>query len=194
MADTHDDHSAQNSQLPSADMSMMGSGNPPAGDDGIALPPPVDPAGYAPDPTPASDPKYKNIARSEEKEANAVFYRLASIHPFAEFHEATFIDLLEHSLSLPTDEKKAVVDAIPRLSQFQVDELIKVFVDEREEFKKIFNEDKDLIMRRIEDIRREWEQLKDIYVTQEMERSKKDADQGELARLQAMLSSESNAH
>jgi len=38
-----------------------------------------------------------------------------------------FSDLLKHSLSLNTMEKKRVVDAVPTLSQFQFDELTKVF-------------------------------------------------------------------
>lgn len=37
------------------------------------------------------------------------------------------------------------MDAIPTLSQFQVDELTKVFVDEREEFKKLLAKEGDVI-------------------------------------------------
>ena len=59
------------------------------------------------------------------------------VHPLTTFIENTFIDLLEHSLSLSTFEKKRVIDAIPTLSQFQIDELIKVFEDERVEFRKL---------------------------------------------------------
>jgi hypothetical protein len=59
------------------------------------------------------------------------------VHPLTSFDEAVFMDLLEHSLSLSTFEKKRVIDAIPTLSQFQIDELTKVFEDERVEFRKL---------------------------------------------------------
>ena len=59
------------------------------------------------------------------------------VHPLTTFDEKSFMDLLEHSLSLSTFEKKRVIDAIPTLSQFQIDELVKVFEDERVEFRKL---------------------------------------------------------
>jgi hypothetical protein len=67
---------------------------------------------------------------------NGLFPRFL-IHPLTTFDEKTFLDLLEHSLSLSTFEKKRVIDAIPTLSQFQIDELVKVFEDERVEFRKL---------------------------------------------------------
>ncbi len=80
-----------------------------------------------------------------KKSENAIFYDLASIHPLSDFDEVYFLDLLEHSLSLSIAEKKRVVDAMPTLSQFQVDELHKVFEDEREEFKKLLSKEGDVI-------------------------------------------------
>ena len=53
-----------------------------------------------------------------------------------------FLDLLKHSLSLNTLEKKRVIDAAPTLSQFQFDELKKVFVDERGYFFESFHKEK----------------------------------------------------
>ena len=67
------------------------------------------------------------------------------VHPLTSFDEMNFIDLLEHSLSLSTFEKKRVIDAIPTLSQFQVDELIKVFEDERVEFRKLMPTEGEII-------------------------------------------------
>ncbi len=61
-----------------------------------------------------------------KKAENEIFYILGSVHPLSEFDEIYFLDLLEHSLSLSVSEKKRVVDAIPTLSQFQIDELHKV--------------------------------------------------------------------
>jgi hypothetical protein len=67
------------------------------------------------------------------------------VHPLTVFAEMTFIDLLEHSLSLSTFEKKRVIDAIPTLSQFQIDELVKVFEDERVEFRKLMPTEGEII-------------------------------------------------
>ena len=78
-------------------------------------------------PTPVARPKTPN---------DDLFARFL-VHPLTSFDESNFIDLLEHSLSLSTFEKKRVIDAIPTLSQFQIDELIKVFEDERVEFRKL---------------------------------------------------------
>jgi hypothetical protein len=72
-----------------------------------------------------------------QKIDNTLILERVHIHPLTSFDEANFIDLLEHSLSLSTFEKKRVIDAVPNLSQFQIDELIKVFEDERIEFRKL---------------------------------------------------------
>ena len=86
-------------------------------------------------PTPPKDDAAQPIQTVVD---NALFLQLMMVHPLSEFDEKYFLDLLEHSLSLSLFEKKRVVDAIPTLSQFQIDELHKVFEDEREEFKKLF--------------------------------------------------------
>lgn len=81
--------------------------------------------------------------------------------------EMNFIDLLEHSLSLSTFEKKRVIDAIPTLSQFQIDELVKVFEDERVEFRKLMPTEGEIIKWLVAKAQNEWEQLKDIYIEEE---------------------------
>ncbi|MEA3387038.1 MAG: hypothetical protein U9Q66_01250 [Patescibacteria group bacterium] len=70
-----------------------------------------------------------------------------------------FLDLLKFSLSLNTAEKKRVVDAVPTLSQFQFDELTKVFVDEREKFKELASEHPDDIKKLVAKQQSEWIQL-----------------------------------
>lgn len=81
-------------------------------------------------------------------------------------NEEDFLDLLKHSLSLNTQEKKRVVDASPTLSQFQFDELSKVFTEERIKFK-------DLATKNAEDIKKllikqqsEWLELGDLYMSE----------------------------
>jgi hypothetical protein len=104
------------------------------------------------------DRSYAHTA--SRKEENEIFYDLSSVHPLADFDEVAFIDLLEHSLSLSVSEKKRVVDSIPTLSQFQIDELIKVFVDEREEFKKLLAKEGDVIKDLAIKAREGWMQLR----------------------------------
>lgn len=84
-------------------------------------------------------------------------------HPLTEFDETHFVDLLEHSLSLSTFEKKRVVDNIPQLSQFQIDELIKVFEEERVEFRKLVPTEWEVIKWLVSKAQTEWQQLKEIY-------------------------------
>lgn len=67
------------------------------------------------------------------------------VHPFTTFDEKQFLDFLEHSLSLSTFEKKRVIDAIPTLSQFQIDELIKVFENERVDFRNLMATEGEII-------------------------------------------------
>lgn len=98
------------------------------------------------------------------------------VHPLTTFAEENFMDLLEHSLSLSTFEKKRVIDAIPTLSQFQIDELVKVFEDERVEFRKLMPTEGEIIKWLVVKAQNEWEQLKDIYAEEEKANAKANED------------------
>lgn len=100
---------------------------------------------------------------ADDSSSNDLLLELCQIHPLSEFEEANFLNLLEYSLSLSVTEKKRVIDAIPTLSQFQIDELTKVFVDEREEFKKLLPKEGDTIKELVVKARDGWNQLRDIY-------------------------------
>jgi hypothetical protein len=92
------------------------------------------------------------------------------------------LDLLRHSLSLNTDEKKRVIDAVeknddqPWLSQFQFDELKKVFVEERGKFRELATKHPDDIKKLLAKQKKEWIQLGEIYAA---EKEKKQAEQKE---------------
>jgi len=118
---------------------------------------------------------------------NDIFLELSSVHPLSEFEEKTFLDLLEHSLSLSVTEKKRVIDAIPTLSQFQIDELTKVFVDEREEFKKLLPKEGDTIKELVVKAREGWKQLHEIYIQEAAQREKQGEDQGKIDDLKKSL-------
>lgn len=50
------------------------------------------------------------------------------------FDEEKFMKLLAGSISLSKEEKKRIIDTIPKLKQEQIDELIRIFEEEREKF------------------------------------------------------------
>ncbi len=55
-------------------------------------------------------------------------------HPSTTFDEMGFLTLLRGSISLTRDEKWRIIQAIPKLSQFQIDELQKILEEERRKF------------------------------------------------------------
>lgn len=112
-------------------------------------------------------------------ENNQIILDLISLHPLTKFDEKNFIDLLEQSLSLSVTEKKRVIDAVPTLSQYQVDELHKVFEDERVEFKKLLATEGETIKKLVGEKATEWKQLKQVYINELSKRKteRKDQDQ-----------------
>lgn len=55
-------------------------------------------------------------------------------HPNTKFDEQKFLQLLAGSISLTINEKKRIIESVPKLSQFQIDELMKIFEEERGKF------------------------------------------------------------
>lgn len=55
-------------------------------------------------------------------------------HPNTTFDEVYFLKMLSGSISLTKNEKKKIVESVPKLSQYQIDELIKIFEEERRKF------------------------------------------------------------
>ncbi len=105
----------------------------------------------------------QNAQTPRQKTSNENLLKRVSVHPLTSFDEVKFLDLLEHSLSLSTFEKKRVIDSVSNLSQFQIDELMKVFEDERVEFRKLVATEGEIIKGLVVKAQNEWEQLKDIY-------------------------------
>lgn len=58
-------------------------------------------------------------------------------HPQTLFAEETFLRLLACSISLSADEKFRILCAVPKLSQFQIDQLIQIFQEERAKFRSL---------------------------------------------------------
>lgn len=60
-------------------------------------------------------------------------------HPKTTFAEAKFSQLLAQSISLTKKEKQNIIKSIPQLSQYQIDELTKIFIKEKAQFQKLKN-------------------------------------------------------
>jgi len=99
-----------------------------------------------------------------EEEVDAIVLGLLKLHSEAvNVDVELFSDLLKHSLSLNTMEKKRVIDAVPTLSQFQFDELSKVFTEEREKFRELAKDHPEDIKKLLAKQQSEWLQLGDLY-------------------------------
>lgn len=57
-----------------------------------------------------------------------------------QFDEQYFLHLLAGSISLTKDEKSRIVESIPKLKQAQVDELVRIFEEERRKFAELGEE------------------------------------------------------
>ena len=87
-------------------------------------------------------------------------------HTQTKFDEQNFLSLLRGSISLSRDEKWRIIQAIPKLSQFQIDELQKIFMEEKGKFIKLSPKHlkhlKQLETKHAED----WKDLQSLYVQQ----------------------------
>lgn len=123
-----------------------------------------------------------------ELEVDQIILELLKLHSSkVNVDEENFLDLLKHSLSLSTAEKKKVVDAVPTLSQFQFDELTKVFVEEREKFRELATEHPDDIKNLLSKQQSEWRQLWDIYRMEKANAIKQNEDKSKIDDIKASL-------
>ncbi len=114
-------------------------------------PPPLPPGGfdpgmYAPPPSggdfgagmqPPPPPPPPKPSKPANFRLGAMLPPVLSVHVPAhalQFDEQYFLNLLAGSISLTRDEKVRIIDSIPKLKQSQVDELIRIFEEERKKF------------------------------------------------------------
>ena len=85
------------------------------------------------------------------------------------FDEQHFLHLLAGSISLTREEKKRIIDSTPRLKQSQVDELIRIFEEERRKFA-------ELSAKHVEQLKKlekqHWADWQDIELQQKSEQKK----------------------
>lgn len=123
-----------------------------------------------------------------EQEIDSIILELIKLHSEEiEIDTENFCDLLKFSLSLNTMEKKRVVDAVPTLSQFQFDELTKVFTEERVKFKDLAKEHPDDIKKLVAKQQSEWIELWDLYKSENENKSIEEENQSKIDDIKAWL-------
>ncbi len=100
-------------------------------------------------------------------------------HPETNFDTATFLTLLRGSISLTRDEKWRIIQAVPKLSQFQIDELQKILEDERRKFSELSPKHLLQLMKLEQKHADDWKDLQSIMI-------QKDAKNEEQAQADAI--------
>ncbi|MBU0578114.1 hypothetical protein KJ742_02725 [Patescibacteria group bacterium] len=95
-------------------------------------------------------------------------------HPNTTFDEQKFVQLLAGSISLTITEKKRIIEAVPQLSQFQIDELIKIFEEEKGKFAELEKKHTEQIKELEEKHKGSWE---DLEAQKEEEKKKGEEEQ-----------------
>jgi hypothetical protein len=104
-------------------------------------------------------------------------------HPNTTFDESYFLKMLSGSISLTKNEKKKIVESIPKLSQFQIDELIKIFEEERRKFSEL-DEKHQVKIRELQ--AKQTEDWKDLEMSEQQE-GRKEEDNAAAEALKAQL-------
>ncbi|MDH5597119.1 MAG: hypothetical protein OEY44_03370, partial [Candidatus Peregrinibacteria bacterium] len=76
-------------------------------------------------------------AGQNQQDSQVLLNMPIAAHPNTTFDEKKFVNLLAGSISLTLTEKKRIIEAIQQLSQFQIDELMKIFEEERGKFEEL---------------------------------------------------------
>lgn len=85
-------------------------------------------------------------------------------HPETQFDQNLFLSLLRGSISLTRDEKWRIIQAIPKLSQFQIDELQKILEEERKKFSALSPKHLLQLMKLEQKHAEDWKDLQSITV------------------------------
>lgn len=99
------------------------------------------------------------------------------------FDEAYFLKLLAGSISLTRDEKKKIIESIPKLRQEQIDELIDILEEEKEKFIELSPKHSEQLKKLEEKHAAEWKDLE----TQSVQQAKKQEDDSKAAEIRKQL-------
>lgn len=141
---------------------------PPAGDD--------NPFGFPP----GGNPPAQGGAQQQE-DTTPANYKIGSKLPKViqvkipahnlNFDEQYFLHMLAGSISLTKDEKKRIIESVPKLKQSQIDELVRIFEEERHKFAELSGKHVDQLKKLEDQHNRDWQ---DIELGQKVEEKKSD--------------------
>lgn len=80
------------------------------------------------------------------------------------FDESYFLKLLAGSISLTRDEKKRIIESVPKLRQQQIDELIRIFEEEKTKFIELSPKHGDQLEKLEKKHREDWRDLETVMV------------------------------
>jgi hypothetical protein len=129
----------------------------------------------------------ENTQLSQEEIDTLVLWLLDLHSEEVTVNTSDFLDLLKHSLSLNTMEKKRVIDAAETLSQFQFDELTKVFVEERGKFRELAQEHPEDIKKLLVKQQKEWNELGEIYEREQVQKAQTSEESTQIDDIKAGL-------
>jgi hypothetical protein len=168
--------------------------NPPT-DAGATPPPPPPPKDDGATP-PSSDAKPKGASplQSDDELSEDQFITggddhsfITSVpvpaHPNSQFDEKKFLELLAKSISLTKTEKQRIISSIPKLSQYQIDELMRIFEEEQKKFAEL-NDKHENQLKALEDKHKDdWNDIE----LQSKQDAKKKEDDDEATKLRKQM-------
>jgi hypothetical protein len=183
----------------------MGSGAPAGAGQGQApaagQPPPPPPKDTGPKPPPPGVTATKEMGYDDEDLkvlAEVGNYRFGSIaatltndviaipaHPETTFDHDRFLMLLRGSISLTRDEKWRIIQAVPKLSQFQIDELQKILDEEKQKFSELSPKHLSQLLKLEQKHAEDWRDLQSLMRQKDVKQS--EAQQAEEIRKQLGL-------
>lgn len=166
--------------VPPQDPNAGGAPQPPQPPQPAAAQPPAaqDPAAQQPAAAQPAVPADPNARQGQLSTRDGHLFTIPP-HPNTQFDEDNFLKLLEGSISLTMEEKKRVIDAIPRLSIEQINELISIFEEEKQKFSELEKEFADDVAKL------KAEREKEIAVT-EMKQEEQGEDEAAQAEAEAL--------
>lgn len=163
--------------------------NPPAADDGATTPPTSEDT--------AAQPKSTSPLQSEDELSEDQFITggddhsfITTVpvpaHPNTQFDEKKFLELLAKSISLTKTEKQRIISSIPKLSQYQIDELMRIFEEEQRKFSELNKKHEDQLKEIEAKHKNDWNDI-EMQAKQD-EKKKKDEEEAEALRKKMGLS------
>lgn len=160
--------------------------NPPADSDEGKIPPPPQGNGAAPK---ISSPLQSDDELSEDQfitggdDHNFITSVPIPAHPNTQFDEQKFLKLLAKSISLTKTEKQRIIASIPKLSQYQIDELMRIFEEEQKKFSELNKKHENQLKALEEKHKNDWNDIE----MQAKQKDKKKKDEEEAAKLRKQM-------